>query len=395
MRQTRILPATLGALALVALVAAAALAFGPTDIATPETSAGASGAEPDRPDVAWVFFSQLPPGGGPGTFVVQAGLFGEPRPRVDVEVPWAVDTTVDIARTPAVSRPAAGAVVYVADDGTTSAIQRLAVEPGATPQAVAELDDVVWSIAAAPDGTAAFAAVVARGRPDVDLGVFRVALDGSGAIEPFVPPLALEPDDSIRLVAVAPFTVTLDISADGRYLARTACRGAAGCATSLIELSSKEILELPNLTVTDLGIGGMIVADACGAAGCTAKLIDVESGAALDLPGSAWDTTVMIREDRPVVVAIEGNGVSSSVVITDPQSGGRRELYRAPDESWMVLGSRAYMVTSPDGAVLIGESSDRGGQMRQRFLLVPLDGGAPIELPAPAFRQVGPPAAKG
>ena len=61
----------------------------------------------------------------------------------------------------------------------------------------------------------------------------------------------------------------------------------------------------------------------------------------------------------------------------------------------MVLGSRAYLVTSTDGAVLIGESSDRGGQMHQRFLLVPLDGGAPIELPAPAIRQVGPPAAKG
>ena len=395
MRRTRNLPAILGALALVALIAAAALVLRPTDIATFESSAGANGAEAGPPEVAWVFFSQLPPGDGPGTFVVQAGLFGELRPRVDIEVPWAVDTTVDIARTPAVSRPAAGAVVYVADDGTTSAIQRLAVEPGANPQAVAELDDVVWSIAAAPDGTVAYAAVVARGRPDVDLGVFRVTLDGSGAVEPFVPPLALEPDDPLRLVAVAPLTVTLDISADGRYLARTTCRGAAGCATSLIELSSKEILELPNLTVTDLGTGGMIVADACAAAGCTAKLIDVESGAAIDLPGSAWDTTVMTLDDGPVVVSIEGDGTGSWLVLTDPHSGVRRELYRAPDESWMVLGSRAYVVTSTDGAVLIGESSDQGSQMRQRFLLVPLDGGAPIELPAPAIRQVGPPAAKG
>ena len=117
-----------------------------------------------------------------------------------------------------------------------------------------------------------------------------------------IAPLALEPDDPLRLVAVAPFTVTLDISADGRYLARTACRGAAGCGTSLIELSSKEILEFPNLTVTDVGIGGMIVADACGAAGCTTKLIDVESGAARDLPGSAWDTTVMTLDDGPVVI---------------------------------------------------------------------------------------------
>ena len=158
MRRTRILPAIIGALALVVLVAAAALVSRPIGIATSETSAGATGAEAGPPEVAWVFFSQLPPGGGPGTFMVQAGLFGEPRPRVDVEVPWAVDTAVDIARTPAVARPAAGAVVYAADDGETSTIQRVAIERGATPQAVAEVDDAVWSIAAAPDGSVAYLA---------------------------------------------------------------------------------------------------------------------------------------------------------------------------------------------------------------------------------------------
>ena len=228
MRRTRMLPATIGALALVVLVATAALVSRPIGIATSETSAGATGAEAGPPEVAWVFFSQLPPGGGPGKFMVQAGLFGEPRPRVDVEVPWAVDTAVDIARTPAVARPAAGAVVYAADDGETSTIQRVAIEPGATPQAVAEVDDAVWSIAAAPDGSVAYLAVVTRGQPEADLGVVRVALDGSGAVEPFLAPVAQEHTVGIRLAA-AHHSASPSTSAPTASTSRGhACRGAAG-----------------------------------------------------------------------------------------------------------------------------------------------------------------------
>jgi hypothetical protein len=389
------LAVTLVGLVAIALVAAVALSFRPIDATSETASASGGGAEAGAPDLSWVFFSQLPPEVGPGAFVVQAGRFGEAQPRVDVEVPWEVDTAVDISRTPAVARPAAGAVVFVADDGDTSTIHRLAVEQGATPEAVAQLDDAVWSIAAAPDGSSAYLAVVARGRPEADLGVFRVAMDGSGVVEPFLPPVALDPAGGIRLAAVAPFMVTLDISADGRYLARTACRGAAGCTTSLIELSSKDVRELENMMLVDLGTGGLIVADHCHQAGCTAKLIDVESGATVDLSASAWDTTVTMVSGAPVVVAIESDGVRSSVTLIDPRSGARRELYRAPENNWLVLGRRAYLVAATDGAVLIVESSDGGGQMRQRFLMVPLDGGAPIDLPAPAIRQIGPPAAKG
>ena len=73
-------------------------------------------------------------------------------------MPWVVNHEIDVARMPAVTRPAGGAVVYVADDGTTSVVHRVAIAGGAVPEAVATLDDAVWSIAAAPDGSAALLA---------------------------------------------------------------------------------------------------------------------------------------------------------------------------------------------------------------------------------------------
>jgi hypothetical protein len=354
--------------------------------------------EPEAADpfaIPWVFFSQLPPDGGPGSFVVQAGLFGDARPRVDIEVPWAVNPEIDVARTPAVSRPAGGAVLYVADDGTTSVVHRVAIANGAGPEAMATVDDTVWSIAGAPDGSAAYLALVTRGQPDADLGVVRVALDGSGAVEPVLPAVGLQEDSGIRLVAVAPFTVTLDISADGRYLGRTACRGADGCVTALVDLTTGDVRELEDASVVDLGTGGMIVAERCHNVGCTAQLIELTSGASLDLPGSAWDTTVTNFEGRPVTVGIVADGTRTSVALTDPIGGERRELYRAPEQRWLVLGVRSNLVGWTDGAVLVMEGWDAVDGMHQRYLLVPLDGGAPLELPPPAIRQIAPPGAKG
>ncbi len=331
----------------------------------------------DPTAIPWVFFSQLPPDGGPGSFVVQAGLFGDAQPRVDIEVPWVVNHEIDVARMPAVARPAGGAVVYVADDGTTSVVHRVAIAGGAVPEAVATLDDAVWSIAAAPDGSAAFLALAVRGRPDADLGVVRVPLDGSGAIEPVLPAMGLHEDSGIRLAAVAPFTATLDISGDGRYLGRTACRGADGCVTEIVDLLTNDVREVDHASVIDLGTGGMIVAERCHNAGCTAQLIEVTSGASLDLLGSAWDTTVINADGGPVAVGIAANEARTSLALTDPVSGERRELYRAPQERWLALGVRSNQVARTDGAVLVIEGWEAADGTHERYLLVPIGGGAP------------------
>ena len=393
MRLRWLVSATLVGLVGCALAIALLLSRSPVAGPPDGPAAEVDGADPAA--IPWAFFSLLPPEGGAGSYVVQAGLLGDNTPRVDLEVPWAVDTTVDVARTPAVSRPAAGAVLYIADDGTRSTIHRVAVAGGAAPETIATIDETVWSIAAAPDGSAAYLALVVRGRPDADLGVVRVALDGSGAIEPVVPAVSLDKDARVRLVAVAPFTVTLDISADGHYLARTACRGAEGCTTSLVELGTGDVRELQNLRVVDLGTGGTIVAERCNNAGCTAQVIDLATGASVDLPVNAWDQTVATIEERPVLVGIVGDGMRSSVVLTDPVTWESRELYRAPEARWLVLGVRSNLIGWTEGAVLVMEGWDAAGGMHQRYLLVPLDGGAPLELPPPPVRQIGPPAAKG
>jgi hypothetical protein len=72
-----------------------------------------------------------------------------------------------------------------------------------------------------------------------------------------------------------------------------------------------------------------------------------------------------------------------------------RELYRAPEARWLVLGVRSNLIGAIEGAVLVVEGWDAGGAMHERYLLVPVDGGAPLELPPPPVRQLDPPAAKG
>jgi hypothetical protein len=384
-------PATLGLVLLAAAIAAMVLGPRPTDVTAFAPPSATDAVDAGPPEIPWVWFSELPPDGGPGAMVVQAGVLGEDRQRVDVEVPFVVDRDRDIARMPAVAKAAGGAVVFVSDDGSTSMILRLPIQPGAKPVAVAEVDDTVWSIASMPDGSAAYIALVTRGRPDVDLGIFRVAIDGSGDVDPFLPPVAsLMRDDGIRLAAIAPFSVTLDISADGRYLKRSTCRGPDGCTTSIIDIESGEVRELPAAVSVDLGTEGMIVVNECGAVDCATKAIDLGSGATLDVPGNVGDITVMAVDGRPVLVAIEANDLQSSVVLTEPGTGVRRELYRPPEGNWMTLGTHYASFSPLNGAVLVVESSDEGGRVRERLLLVPLDGGAPVELPMPPIRPIGP-----
>lgn len=357
--------------------------------------ASAAPAEADPSAVPWVFFSMVPPMAGQGAFVVEAGVLGDERPRVDITVPWMVDPGVDIARTPAVTGPTAGTVLYVADDGVASVLHRIAIAADAVPEVVAEVDAAVWSIAALPDGSAAFMALVTRGRPDQDLGVVRVALDGSGAVEPLLPPVAADRGSGFRLAAIAPFTIALDISSDGRILSRTACRGQAGCDTEYVDLATEEVYDLPGATVVDLGMSGMVIAERCHQAGCTAQLVEIETGAAVALRSHAYDTTLVEEGGRPMLVGIEGEGSQSTLVLTDPRSGARRDLYRAPEGEWLMLAPRNSPMSRPEGAVIVMRVTDAKDGSGQAHVLVPLDGAAAIELPPPAIRPVVPAGVQG
>jgi hypothetical protein len=395
MRRNVVVLALIGGAVTVGTAALALIPPSPS-AATPSPSLSDRHVEPD--EVPWVFASQLPPGGADAAFVLQAGVLGEAEPRVDIEVPWAVDHNVDIARMPAVARPAAGRVLFVADDGTGSSVERVAIEAGAAPEPLFETEDAVWSVATAPDGSAAYLALVARGRPDADLGVVRLALDGSRAVEEILPPVAgAAAAKPMRLVAVAPFTVAIDVSADGRLLVRTACRGAAGCEVSVVDLDSRVVHPLPGTTVVDAGAGGMIVTERCGMNGCSAELLQVETGARLELDSQPHETTVAAADGRGVVVAVHTDGNESWLVATDPSSGTGRELYRVPAGDWIMLASRSYPITAPDGTVVIVHESvgDGDGETRHRYVVIPLAGGAPRDLAPPPIRPIGPPGAKG
>jgi hypothetical protein len=399
MRRTWIVAATTGTLALVALAVGVALWLRPNELAasgSPSPSASASGADAGPREIPWAFFSQLPPDGGPGRFVVQAGVFGEARPRVDIEVPWEVQTDLELARMPAVARPADGTVVFVADDGEASTIQRVAIAPGAVPEVMGAVDDAIWSIAAAPHGSVAYAAIVARGRPEADLGVVRVALDGSGAVEQFLPPVAAAPDNGVRLAAIAPFTVTLDISADGRYLARTTCRGVVGCASSIIEVSTGEARDLGGANqLADMGTDGIVVVDNCGRLGCFAQVLDVATGASVTLESATFDTTVTSADGRAVAVGIEPVDDGAVLVASDPETGDRTELLGVAGGHWMTLAIRSHLMPAIEGAVLVIEGAEVEGEPRHRYLLVPLDGGEVVELPPPPVRPIGRPVTTG
>lgn len=401
MRRRWLVPALLGGTALVTVVTAAAVLFWPRATTTPDVADATASAAPEDEGIAWVFFTQLPPDGNQGVFVLQAGMLGDVAPRIDMEVPWAVDTTIDVARSPAVARPAGGSVAFVADDGETSTVARVPIRPDAEPEVLATLDEAVWSIAAAPDGSAVYLALVERGQPETDLGVFRLALDGSGLMTPVLAPVGGEALGPVRLVAVAPFTVRIDISRDGRHLYRDACRGAAGCQQVIVALESDEVHDLGMgagvgmVTVADLGAGGLIVVDRCGNAGCAAQLVDIESGTSFDLRSMALDSTVRSVDGRPVLVGIESGGMQTTLVATDPSTEARQTLLDAPPGDWMALADRTYPMAVPDGWVVVIQGGLDGDEMTHRYLLVPLDGGDAIEVPPPAIRPVGPPGAKG
>lgn len=367
-------------------------------------TASAGAADPDAangpPRVAWAFASMLPPDEA-NSFVLQAGFLGDEAPRIDLDIPWAVDPNVDLGRTPAVSRPAAGSVAFVADDGVTSRLSLVPIAVGGEPRVLAELDVAVWTVALAPDASAAYLAVSGRGG-EMDGSIIRVALDGSGETEVLLPPAgeAARPRDAV-LVAVATFHAVLDVSPDGRLLGAMVCRGAAGCTSTVIDLESGDRLELDDSTLYRVGAGGLAIIDRCTPVACLGEVLDVDSGATAPLPGHASEASLASVGGRPVVVWVDFEDPRGVLMMRDVAGGDRVELFRAGDRATIFLSSFSGLLWSvPNDAVLLLVNDERPGpagatEVTERHLLVPLDGGAPIELPGPSYRPVGQPGAKG
>ncbi len=342
-------------------------------------------------DIAWVFAP--PPGAGMAveSYGLQAGTLDVEQPLVDLEVEWHADLATDIARQPPVGRPLGGAVVYVADDGVASAVHRAQIAADGHDEILAQFDEGVWDMAVAPDGQVAYAALVERGDTEHDLGVVRIALDGSGEMEPVMPSAELAADGAITRVAFISFNVELALSVDGRHLVRRSCAGSEGCVLEVVDLTTGVTRQVPEGEV--LGVAsGVIVMHRCGVDGCRLEATDLDTGATLPIDGDP-DGRVTLVGGNPVFVGLShGPEALTSVSATDLETGQRTDLYRSPDGASAGIDLHLFLALDvPDGHVHVTESIPVGEEgaivnVRFRELLISVADGHQVEMPPAPFR---------
>jgi hypothetical protein len=330
-------------------------------------------------------------GGPEGWYPLQAGTLAEDEPIVDLEVPWRAEVGEGIARQPAIGAPHGGSVVYVADDGTGSEIRRLKIAANGRDEPLARLGPVIWDIAVVPDESAAYAAVADRADNGRDLGVVRILLDGSGSVEPIMPPAALEATTDVRRVAERAFQIDLGISSDARYLVRRTCH-AGGCVVQIADLVTGRVVDLGDREVYGV-VADVIVARRCDAPACRLEAVDIETG---DARSADVDVFGPVAEINGVAVVVpildDGNGVITLQAV-DPASGQSRVLYRPPEGTELITSDFfTVKVEVPDGFFYVIEITPveiDGAVIRrdERHLLIPLAEGEVIEIPRPAYIQ--------
>lgn len=350
----------------------------PTSTATVVPASG----EVDLAGIAWVY--QPPPtvlGGPDGGYTVQAGTLADDEPVVDLQVPWRA-LGGGPARQPAVGAPRGGAVVYVADDGAGSEVHRAEIAPDGADEVLATLGNVIWDIVVAPDGSVAYAAVVARADLTRDLGVVRILLDGSGSVEPFLPPAPLGAADAVRRVAELAFQIHLAMSSDGEHLLRRTCREAGTCMVQVVDLATGISMELPDREV--LGVAaGVIVARRCGVETCELEAIDVETRAIASAGVDVYGPVIAVA-GGPAVVAVLSDGRGTvTVEAVDPASGRSDVVHRVHDGTDVIYGEWLDLqMDLPAGFIHVIEMTPV-----KRHLLISVAEKRAFEIPAPAFRQ--------
>jgi hypothetical protein len=403
-RSRQILGAAVGVVIIVAIVVATlnGVSFVGPSGPTPLPSSSASDPAAVLPDerlepgsIRWSFGSPLFDGGLRPVFGLQAGTLAEDEPIIDIEVPYVLPgLELDTARMPVVGAPVGNHVIYVADDGVQSVVHRAEIAADGADEIVGELDDIVWSIAEAPDGRQAYLLLLERGGQG-DAGVARLALDGSGALElvlePAVPIIGASAEN--RLAAIVPFTASLQISLDGRHVARSICAAALGnCVIDVLDTSSGEVVRLPPQELIGIA-GGHVFSMACIAKDCRILAIDLMT--AEDRPLAHADGVYLVAEIRgqPALVMtseMRPDGNATALHVIGLEGGGPVVVLRAPANGWLGLHVNRHFadlqVTTPPGVVLASVSTPVG----TRNLAVPLDGGEPVDVPAIPFRLPNP-----
>jgi hypothetical protein len=343
----------------------------------------------DAADVGWVYAPIVFAGRGQ-TYSLQAGSLADPGPVVDIDVEWVSDPAIQVGRAPAVGPAIGGAVTYVRDDGERSQVRRIGVAPNGPDVRLAELPEIVWSMAVAPDGRDAYLALVDRADPMRDLGVVRLSLDGMARIERVMEPTggaAAAPD--IQPVAFLEVAADVRISVDGRHLTRRICHGQAGCQTDVLDVETGDLTPMPDRAV--LGVaGGVVLVHRCGEAGCALEAIDLASGQISDLAAIGPEWTLTVVEGRPIVVFPELVDAGTAVLrALDLRDGSVADVFRVQGSTITLIPVQTnVMMSTPGSHLLIGVSGeDVGAVVGFDLIALPLDGGDPIEMPFPQFRD--------
>jgi hypothetical protein len=351
-------------------------------------------------DIDWVYTPPASSSGPDGFYRLQAGTLGHDEPLVDLKVPWRAELGDAMAREPATGAPHAGAVVYVADDGAESEVHRVEIAPDGDDEVLARLDEVIWDIVVAPDESAAYAAVVDRADPTRDLGLVRILLDESGAVEPLLPPAPPAAAGAFRRVATLAFQIHLAISSDGKHLVRRTCHEAGTCLVEVIDVATRRTLELPDREVLGV-VAGVIVARGCHGPGCGLHAVDIETravaSAGVDISGR-----VVVVDGEPVVVAVLSDGSGPfTVEAVDPASGRRDVLHRVPAGTDIIYSDFLFLqMDLPEGLIHLIQVTPIGGEggpvrVDEQHLLLSVPEGRAIQIPRPAFTQPGGPGSHG
>lgn len=390
-----------GALAALVRIALAGAVLAACSSPSPAQSVPVGSVPPDAPaptgdplglgDIDWVFSPPADGSGPAGSYSLQAGTLADEEPIVDLAVPWRADLGDGVAREPAVGAPHGGSVVYVADDGAQTEVRRVEIAVDGADEALATLDEVVWDIVVAPDGNAAYAAIVDRADTERDLGVVRILLDGSGTVEPLLPPAFPAGAAAVRRLAIIAFQVHLAMTSDGQHLVRRTCAEGGTCMVEVAALATGRVVELPDREVLG-GAAGLIVTRYCDIRGCRLETIDVASGATASADADVSGPVVDL-DGQPIVVAMVSDARENiTVEAVDPASGRRRVLYRVPENSVVATGDYLFPAMDlPDGFVHLIETTpigEEGAAFRvdEQHLLISVADGRVIEIPRPPYR---------
>ena len=347
-------------------------------------------------DVAWTYVTPVQADGrAAGSYRLQAGRLDVDEPLLDIDVRWGADPMVDPGREPVVGQAADGTVHFVEDDGTRSVLWRTRLAPNSVPEVMAELPEIMWSIAVTADGAHAYAALVDRAAGDRDAGVVRIALDGSGATEAVLGPAAPGEAGAVRLAAWVGLDIDLRLSGDGRHLVRRSCVGGAGCESEVLDLTDGEVMSLGEREVYGIARGVVLIHDCFADGVCGYQAMDLATGRIADLPQIELETQLVDVDGRAIVAYVEPDRDGGWIVRgVDPRDGNIFDIHRPPADATsltLIASFGLQEMTVPPGHLLVSVGTDEevGALFRVRTFAVPVGGGEPVELPEPAIRIPG------